>query len=737
MQKSRYLIVPVMRLVIISNRLPIKAQRKNNQYSFSKSEGGMATGLDSLELPYEKIWIGWPGVDVKYEEDKQFISQKMRELNYYPVFLTKKQVKEFYEGYCNSKLWPLCHYFYVLVKHENDHWAAYQEVNSLFCQKACEIIHKDDIVWIQDYHLMLLPQMIREQKEDVNIGYFHHIPFPSYELFRVLPERAEILKGLLGCDLIGFHTHEYMRHFISASERVLDLSYNLDEVLVDNREVHVDTYPMGINYKKFNDAILNQTVKGLVSELKSNYSAQKLILSVDRLDYSKGIINRLKGFSGFLKNNPQYHGKVTLMMIIVPSRDNVESYAELKTKVDQTIGAINGQYSRIDWIPVNYFYKSFSFEELVAMYYVADIALVTPLRDGMNLVAKEYVASKRDIPGVLVLSEMAGASIELMDAITINPNEQKEIEGSILKALEMPFSEQIKRLKRMQAVLSKQTVDKWAGDFIDELMSIRVKNVELNKKLLHPEKELIIKKRYEESQSRLILLDYDGTLAAFKPRPEEAYPDEALLDLLSWLSGDRKNTVVISSGRDHNTLEEWFGNLNIGLAAEHGAFYKENDVWHENDHKDTWNEETMNIFQKVTDKTPRSQLEVKETALVWHYRKVDPWLASIRSQQLINALIAPCTRHNLHIIKGNKIIEVKYPDCTKGSEVKRLLSIKSYDFIMAMGDDTTDEDMFNALPENSIAIKIGNSSEAADYNLIRQSDTISFLKRLSGYADKK
>lgn len=348
----------------------------------------------------------------------------------------------------------------------------------------------------------------------------------------------------------------------------------------------------------------------LVLDLKTNYAGKKIILSVDRLDYSKGILNRLKGFSGFLKNNPKYHGKVVLSMIIVPSRDTVESYAALKTKVDEAIGSINGQFSKMDWTPVNYFYQSFSFEELAAMYYSSDIALVTPLRDGMNLVAKEYIASKRDVPGVLVLSEMAGASIELMDAIIINPNEPQEIENAILKALEMPLDEQMFWIRRMQSILSKQTIDKWAGNFIEELKSIRLKNIELSTKLLDSNRENQIKLSYDKAELRLILLDYDGTLIEFRQRPEDAYPDADLISLLSELIADKKNNVVISSGRDHNTLEKWFGNLDIGLAAEHGAFFKDNGVWQENFHKDDWNQDIMSVFQKVTDKTPLSLIHI-------------------------------------------------------------------------------------------------------------------------------
>jgi len=721
-----------MRLIIISNRLPIKVQRNNDSYSFTKSEGGVATGLESLESNIEKVWIGWPGIDVKYEQDRQLITKIFKRYKYHPVFLNKRQIKEYYDGYCNSKLWPLCHYFYAFIKHEESFWTAYKEVNELFCKEALKIIKKGDIVWVQDYHLMLLPRMIRQERKDIAIGYFHHIPFPSYELFRVLRERADLLKGLLGCDLIGFHTHDYMRHFISACERGLELDFDLDIVNFDKRQVHIDSFPMGINYNKFNDAVLSPKVQGFIEGYRNLFGSSKLILSVDRLDYSKGILNRLKGFELFLKNNPQYQGNVSLTMILVPSRDTVSSYAELKAKVDEMIGGINGQFSKISWTPVNYMYKSFDFEELVALYHLADIALVTPLRDGMNLVAKEYVAAKRDSPGVLILSEMAGASIELMDSIIINPNSLMEIESALIEALEMPVNEQLKRLKRMQAIISKQTVQKWAGDFMDELIRINSNNNIGNDKLLNVDKIKSIKNRYKKAKKRLLLLDYDGTLVGFMSRPEDAKPDEDLIILLKLLSQDQKNKVVISSGRDHSVLNDWFGELNIGLAAEHGAFYKEDGKWYENVHHVKWNEEIMDIFQKVTDKTPRSQLEVKQTALVWHFRRVDPWLASIRTQQLVSTLLAPCIRQDLHIMRGSKIIEVKYADCSKGSEVKRLLSKSTYDFILAIGDDTTDEDMFNALSEDSVSIKIGNVSNAANFNISNQSDAITLLKNLVG-----
>jgi len=721
-----------MKLIIISNRLPLKASKLDSgEFEFSRSEGGLTTGLDSLQMEVEKHWVGWPGAFAETDEEQEKITKHLDEFKFHPVFLTAEHIQNYYEGYSNNVLWPLCHYFYSFVEYENKYWETYKEVNEMFCQAAIPFIEPGDIVWVQDYQLMLLPQLLRKAFPGISIGYFHHIPFPSYELFRVLPERDELLQGLLGADLIGFHTYDYMRHFVSACERVLDLQFKLDQVSLDNRIAFVDAFPMGINYTLYYDTPMLPQVQQKALELKNSFGPHKLILSVDRLDYSKGIIHRLKGFALFLEKHPEYKEKVSMAMIIVPSRDKVDRYADLKTKIDELIGSINGMYSTINWTPVYYFYRSFDFEELVAMYHIADIALVTPLRDGMNLVAKEYIATKREDPGVLILSEMAGAAIELTDAIIVNPNDIEEIERAILEALEMPEKEQLKRLKAMQKIVAKQTVNKWAGDFVTELKAIKQKNTDLNTEKLDEDTFIKIQLDYRTAKKRLFILDYDGTLAGFKGRPEDAIPTKELMGILEKLSDNKKNKVVISSGRNQTTLEKWFGKLPITLAAEHGASYKEDGVWHKNlPLNQPWDNEIIDIIQSFVDKTPRSKLEVKETALVWHYRNVDGWLASIREQQLLVALIAPCTRQNLQIMRGNKVIEVKSPYHNKGSEVRRILKNHSFDFILAMGDDTTDEDTFRELPNEAYTIKIGAISEIARYNLRSQTGTLPFLKRL-------
>lgn len=720
-----------MKTIIIANRLPVKIERNGDEFDIVRSEGGLATGLGSLDTDSDIYWVGWPGIFTDDKDEKKEITKKLHAMNFHPIFLNEDQIENYYEGYSNSTIWPLCHYFFSFIEYRADYWEAYQEVNTLFCSEALQFIEENDIVWVQDYQLMLLPKKIRDKKPNANIGYFHHIPFPSYELFRVLPEREEILEGLLGADLIGFHTHDYMRHFISAIYRVLNLNCNLDEVSLDNRIVHIDAFPMGINYEQYHNAPNLPEVKEKSKLLKDSLGDREILLSVDRLDYSKGILHRLNGFEQFLENNPQYHDKVSLAMIVVPSRDTVDIYAELKAQIDQLIGDINGKYSKLGWNPIYYYYQSFSFEELIAMYDIAQIALVTPLRDGMNLVAKEYLATKCNKPGVLILSEMAGAAIELPEAIIINPNDTDQIENAILQSLNMPENEKKERLDKMQKRISRQDVKKWANDFVVELLDIKALNREILQKVVGKRQLDQIKNAYDVAESRLLLLDYDGTLAPFVKNPEDAVPSKKVIELLKKMNADSKNKVVINSGRNHQILDKWFEGLELDFAAEHGMFYKENKTWHKNiPEKIIWDEEILNIIQHTIDKTPRSFMEQKEASLVWHYRNVDVWLAELRSQQLVNALIGPCSRLNLQIVPGNKVVEIKPPEFTKGSEVLRRMDKKNYDFVLAIGDDTTDEDMFRVLPPEGVSVKVGNFSQAAKYRIPLQSSVVPFLTNL-------
>ena len=721
-----------MRLIIIANRLPIKLGRSSGRVVFKRSEGGLATGMASLHAGFEIHWIGWPGTHFDSEMERGHVTSLLSRHAFHPVFLSQEQIEEYYEGYCNNIIWPLCHYFFAYIQYDQQALTAYREVNRMFFDAAKAMIGPGDRVWVQDYQLMLLPGMLREEFPDLSIGYFHHIPFPSYELFRVLPERAEILRGLLGADLIGFHTHDYMRHFISAAYRTLGLNCELDEIRFVDRLVQVNAFPMGIDFNAYNQAPKRPQVQAYCKTLRQQLGVQKLVLSVDRLDYSKGVLHRLKGFADALERHPELLEKVSLLMLLVPSRATVPEYAELKKKIDQTIGELNGRYATPNWTPVHYYYRSFSPDRLMALYHVSDIALVTPLRDGMNLVAKEYVAAKRDKPGVLILSERAGAAIELADALLVNPNDSEAIGEAIAAAVLMPEDEQLARLRRMQALLSRQNVDKWAADYIEALDVIRERNRDLREARIGASHLQDIKRFYAAAGKRLLILDYDGTLAPLRKQPEQAVPETRLMEILEELCRTPGNTVAVCSGRDRATLDGWLGDLPVLLAAEHGAFYKEDGVWHSVTQRfPEWTRELLDILERTTSQTPGSRIEQKQTALVWHYRNSDAWLADLREKQLINALMPVCARMDLNIMRGNKVVEIKSSDQNKGTEVMRLVAKDRYDFILAAGDDVTDEDMFSVLPPDAITIRVGDFSQTARYSVGTQKEMLDFLGALA------
>jgi trehalose 6-phosphate synthase/phosphatase len=719
------------RLIIVSNRLPVKAEIHDEIIHFEKSAGGLATGLNSLDVSYEKHWIGWPGIYTASDQTEKELNHSLENYNFHPVFLSEQDVELYYEGYSNSTLWPLFHYFYVYTMHNQEYWEAYKAVNALFLAKVLEVATEDDIIWIQDYHLMLLPAMVREHLPGVRIGFFLHIPFPSYELFRTLTNREELLRGLLGSDLIGFHTFNYMRHFVSTLYRITGIESDDNTFHYNNRTLSVDSFPMGINYDGFFNAFKKPDVAKYASEFRAQYSDRKIVLSVDRLDYSKGILRRLEAFRLLLQKYPAWSGKVSMVMILVPSRDSVDRYHDLKVAIDETIGNINGTFSEHGWIPIHYYYKGFSFPELTSFYHESDVALVTPLRDGMNLVAKEYVAAKAHKPGVLILSEMAGAAIELTNALLVNPNNIGEIADTLNMALLMPEEEQLQRLAIMQKSIKKHDVVKWAADFINEMERIHLKQNDIKKKFLLPGQARSISSSFKKAKKRLIILDYDGTMVPFHNDPALALPDAPLKKLIVSLAKTPNVQLVIISGRNTEFLDSLFGDQSITLFAEHGALRRVEGQWISVYRKDlSWQPDIIRIMQEVTDNTPGSHIERKKTAIVWHYRSTDKWLADMRSSQLVNKLIYPCTRRQLYLMRGSKIIEVKPSEYTKGTSIKNFFKCSEYDFILAAGDDTTDEDMFDALPREAFTIKVGKPSDKSRYTIANSVELVKLLKSL-------
>jgi trehalose 6-phosphate synthase/phosphatase len=608
------------------------------------------------------------------------------------------------------------------------------QVNKAFCDEVMNIARPGDCIWVHDYQLMLLPQLLRQQLPDSEIGFFLHIPWPSFELFRLLPWREQILNGLLGGDLIGFHTYDYVRHFLSSISRIIGLEHTLGNVSVANRFVKVDAFPMGIDYEKYSRAIDDPRVEKEANKIRKRIGQRKIILSIDRLDYSKGIIERLEAFDLFLSENPQYRGTATLILVAVPSRTSVEDYKELRSRLEQLVGRINGEYGTMGYIPVWYLYRSLPFTELTALYNVSDVALVTPLRDGMNLIAKEFIAAKADKAGVLVISEVTGAACELGEALVVNSCDKKAIVHAIKEALEMPPLEQLERNKVMQERLRRYNVSRWSRDFLTALSDIKKTQQQMSAKRLTDSIAEKLAEDCRRSSKRLFLLDYDGTLVGFKGKPAEAGPDDQIIALLRCLSKNPRNTVVIISGRDKTTLEDWLGRIGTALVAEHGGWVRLQDgEWQSSVPFDmSWKERIKPILELFTDRTPGSTVEEKDFSLVWHYRRADPELAYVREQELRVALVNLTENLDVGVFEGNKILEVKSHVVNKGRATEHWLTEGDWDFILAAGDDYTDEEMFSALPEEAYSIKVGYTASKARFNVDSIEDIRMLLKRLIG-----
>ncbi len=702
---------------------------------FQPSMGGLATGLGSFYKSYNSLWIGWPGITVnkKDGDEQEVLAERLHsEFKCQPVFLSQGEVENYYHGFCNKTIWPLFHYFPQYVSYDETLYKSYERANRLFCDAVMEVVQKDDIIWIHDYHLMLLPRLLRERMPDATIGFFLHIPFPAYEIFHLLPWRKEILKGLMGADLVGFHTYDYAQHFLGNIRNLLGWEHSFGQITGEDHTIRVDVFPMGIDYEGYARAPHHPAVQKDAARLRKTIGDAKFILSIDRLDYSKGIPQRLEAFDAFLQKNPQYKERVSLILVAVPSRAQVEQYKLLKSRVDELIGKINGEHGTIGWTPISYLYRSLRFPTLNALYSIADIALITPLRDGMNLIAKEYLASKVDGKGVLILSEMAGASKELGEAIIVNPNDRVELVEALEKALAMSEDEQRERNSIMQRRLQRYTVRRWAEDFVERLLSTKEFQREMDARMLTPQARQQLIADYHNSRRRLLLLDYDGTLMPFFPRPEGAQPTENLLLLLTELSVDPNNSVVIISGRCRDTLESWLGSIDLGLVAEHGAWLKEKDWALLEPFADEWKGEIRSILEMHMDRTPGSFIEEKECSLVWHYRKADSELASLRARELKDALLHLTTNLDLGVLEGSKVMEIKHIGINKGRAAQRWLAKEQWDFILAIGDDLTDEDTFAVLPESAYSIKVGLGPSRARFNISSSDEVKALLATLIG-----
>ena len=729
------------RLFIVSNRLPVTIKSSpDGEVVIERSAGGLATALACAHLGRDSVWIGWPGGLFRTQSSRNKVERLLREeYRCVPVFLSTRDIQRYYHGFSNRALWPLFHSFQSYFYFHEEEWESYVHVNRLFCNVILQEAQGNELIWVHDYHLFLLPQMLRQHLPEVRIGFFLHTPFPSSEIFRVLPCREALLRGLLGADLIGFQTFSYMQNFLWAVYRVLGIDAETGYLSFGGRQVAFEVHPIGIDPKQFLEAIhTDPATKAEIQRLDESIGTRKLLLGMDRLDYSKGIPARLRAYRRFLDLHPEWCERVTLIQVAVPSREKLVAYQELKRHVDELVGEINGVYGTTTWTPVQYVHRNLPFHEICALLRRADVALVTPFRDGMNLVAKEYVACQEKRSGALILSEFAGASSEMGEAFFVNPYDEAGMAERLYEVLSLPEDVLAERMQTLHKRICSYTVDDWTTNFLASLESVQFARVTRTLSAIDRKRLLAA---YRRAERRVLLLDYDGTLTPLVKLRHRATPSARLLAILKALQRDERNLVAIISGRDRQTMERWLGSTGCLLVAEHGAWIRNQSdgQWRKlhPELRDDWKTTVRPILERVVEQTPGSSLEEKDFSLVWHYRTADPEFGLWQARELYSQLQGMLAGTGLQVQSGNKIIEIKWAEIHKGAVAAHLIEqAQPVDFILAMGDDRTDEDLFAAVPAKQWTIKIGEAFSAARFSLPTPAEALDLLQELAGTVDK-
>jgi len=735
------------RLIIVTGLLPLEFEQHNERMTVKPTTGDIESAISAFlrqrdpdDRPVFSD-IGWAGAALCKPEDWASQSEPLTGNNCacYPIFLPAKYQQILLKGFANSVLWPLFHYFPSLVEFSSAAYEDYFHMNRLFAERLQKYLRPGDTVWIQDHQLLLLAALLRQGLTELRIGLFLHISYPSFEIFRHLPGdwQEHILHGMLGADLIGFQSNEYAALFRKCVRHTFNSAGDGETLEYNNRLVRTGSFPVGIEHGRFDNIDLSQPDRQITSGFAQNFKGKKVIFSIDALDYTKGILHRIRACEYFIQQYPEYLGKVVFVLVVTPSREYLSRYAEHKKLIDQTVSHVNGKFGSLDWQPLFYMYKSLDFEELLSLYRLSDVALLTPLRDAMNLYAKEFVASRKDEKGVLILSELDGAADQLTGALLVNPNDIPSVANTIRSGLEMPEEEQRRHMQVMRKSVSRHDISRWGKDFLLALEDACARQEQFQVRQFDTYSQRSLLESYHSAHNRQLLLDYDGTLMPFFTQPADAKPGELVIETLARLAEDSRNSVCIISGRDAAILEDWLGHLPIHIVAEHGAQIRyRGGAWRRIAlPAEEWKDKVISVMDHYTEKCPGAFVEKKNFSMVWHYRNADPQMAEKVKMNLHTALSEITAGLPLQVTLGKKIVEVRNRNIDKGSAVRNLLDREISDFILAIGDDRTDEDMFRALAnkKHAFTIKVGAEASHALFNLPTPQSVISLLGALGHY----
>ena len=626
----------------------------------------------------------------------------------------------------------MLHYLPNYLRYEPGWWDHYQNVNRTFAEKVLETAHEGDLVWVHDYQLMLLPAMLRAAAPNLRIGFFLHTPFPAYEIFRCHPRRRELAAGMLGANRIGFHAFGYLRHFCSTVQRLLGIETDLTHIRTEGYNTALGVYPIGINAPKFEETLDSEEFHQRREEFRMAHENKRLVVSVERMDYTKGILRRLEAIDNFLARSDKVDA-IRFVFVSVPSREGIEEYQHLVEDVESRVGQLNGKYATLLNSPIHFIHGSIPFVDLCALYALADIALVTPLIDGMNLVAKEFIACQRENAGLLILSEFAGAAEELFNALLVNPYDSAAVAETLTDALALTAEEKRTRILPMRERVMRYDARHWARSFINDLMSgptSQARTVETDIREARDQ----VEQAFSAGKPIALFLDYDGTLREIELNPRAATPNAGIESLLRRLGQHPNLDVTIISGRSQEDLGAFLGGHPFRLIAEHGASLRApgKKEWERLDRNINyaWKEELLAIFRLYEQATPGSTIEEKHSSIVWHYRKADEEFGAWKANQLTEELSALTANHPIKVRHGKKMVEVTAAENNKGAAVARVLDENDdYEVALCAGDDLTDESMFELNRPRILTIKVGSGPTLARF---RVPDPAAFRQFLGG-----
>ncbi|KAI9787634.1 MAG: threalose-6-phosphate phosphatase [Geoglossum umbratile] len=669
----------------------------------------------------------------------------------------KDQVR--WRRYAEHELYPLFHYKIhepTDGRSERKWWADYYRLNQKFAERILEIYKLGDIVVIHDYHLLLLPSILRQHLPHVYTGFFLHVPFPSSEFLRCLSRRKEVLEGVLGANMVGFQSYSYSRHFSSSCTRILGFDSSSAGVDAYGAHVAVDVFAIGIDATAVERIAYGDTkIEEKMAAIRELYAGKKIIVGRDRLDSMRGVAQKLMAFEMFLEEFPEWRDKVVLIQVTSPGSlgDETDHPEKTQNKVSELVARINGLYGSLSFSPVQHYPQYLSKDEYFALLRVADVGLITSVRDGMNTTSLEYVVCQKDHHGPLILSEFSGTAGSLNSAVHINPWDTRGVAEAIHHALTMSPEDKQAQQKRLYKHATTNTVQSWSRNFLKRLLT-NLSSFDQSIATPTLDKAALLA-QYLRSKQRLFMFDYDGTLTPIVKDPSAAIPTDRVVRNLKALASDPRNSVWIISGRDQNFLNQWMGDISeLGLSAEHGSFIRhpQSEEWINLTEKFdmSWQMDVMEIFRHYTERTQGSFIERKRCALTWHYRRADPEYGAFQSRECQKHLENTVTKKwEVEVMTGKANLEVRPTFVNKGEIAKKLVEQygdrpgEAPDFVLCLGDDFTDEDMFRSLRasklprEHVFSVTVGASSKMtlASWHLPEPADVVSTIALLNGTAD--